>query len=114
MAQEMTMVKTNEGIRESLGLIFFGSRVGMNRRKKFFLKKKLFSSSLYNGAVQGHLVKRSNSEQNGKRPRAFVNVMRNVQPSISRVVDVSAVLTSSVTETFASLSNVDSVAVCAD
>ena len=47
-------------------------------------------------------------------PRAFMNVMRNVQPSISRVVDVSAVLTSSVTETFASLSNVGSVAVCAD
>ena len=100
--------------RESLGLVFFESRVGMNRRKKLFLKKKLLSSSLYNGAVQGHLIERSNSERNGKMPRAFVNVMRNVQPSISRVVDVSAMLTSSVTETFASLSNVGSVAVCAD
>ena len=87
----------------------------MNRRKKhFFEKKKLRSTSLYDGAVQGHVVERINSERNGNMPRAFVNVMRNVQPSISRVVDVSAVLTGSVTETFASLSNVGSVAVCAD
>ena len=47
-------------------------------------------------------------------PRAFMNVMRNVQPLICRIVDVNAVLTSSVTETFARLSNVGSVAVCAD
>ena len=86
----------------------------MNRRKKLFLKKKLLSSSLYNGAVQGHLIERSNSERNGKMPRAFVNVMRNVQPSISRVVDESVVLTGSITETFASFSDVGSVAISAD
>ena len=41
-------------------------------------------------------------------------VMRNIHPSICRIVDVSALLTSSVTETFASLSNVGSVTISAD
>ena len=59
----------------------------MSRRKKLFFEKKLLSPSLYNRAVPGHLVERSNPERNGKMPRAFMNVMRNVQPSIYRVVD---------------------------
>ena len=64
--------------------------------------------------MKGHLVERHDSKWNGEMPRALMDMMRDVQFSIRRIINVRTMLTGAVTKSFPSLANVRAFAFGAD